>query len=369
MSEPIRVVVADDSPFVCRLLKGHLESSPDVRVVGTALDGPRALELTRELRPDAVTLDLGMPGMSGLEVLDRLMRHHPVPVLVISGVSRQAADLALEALRRGAVDFIFKYTPGVDTDAEALRREIVAKVRTAARVKVIRSLGDPAACDGPQPTLSAGASEETPTPEEPAEFGTEQVIVIGASTGGPVALRELLEELPVDFPAGILVVQHLPGTFTGVLAAQLDRRVRVRVKEAEEGDRLRPGLVLIAPGERHLLIRPNGRIDLVRAAKIRGHRPSIDVTMQSAAQAYGPRARGVLLTGMGTDGVIGLQWIRRRGGKTFVQDAASCVVNGMPQRALDKGVVDASGPPGQIAAWLLAELSPAGELLGVGPAF
>jgi two-component system chemotaxis response regulator CheB len=363
MSEPIRVVVADDSPFVCRLLTAHLQSSPDVRVVGTALDGPRALDLIRELRPDAVTLDLGMPGMDGLEVLDRLMREHPLPVILISGVSRQAADLALEALRRGAVDFIFKYTPGVNTDAEALRREIVAKVRTAARVKVIRSLGEPAVAEEPRLAVETGTAEEVHGPEESWALWTEPVIVIGASTGGPVALRELLEELPEDFPAGILVVQHLPGTFTGVLAAQLDRRVRVRVKEAEEHDRLRPGLVLIAPGERHLLVRPNGRIGLPRAAKIRGHRPSIDVTMQSAAQAFGARARGVLLTGMGTDGVIGLQWIRRRGGRTFVQDVASCVVGGMPQRALDRGLVDAAGTPAQIAAWLLAEQT-AGELSG-----
>jgi two-component system chemotaxis response regulator CheB len=365
MSEEIRIVVADDSPFVCRLLTSHLQSSPDIRVVGTALDGPRALELTRELRPDAVTLDLGMPGMTGLEVLEQLMRDCPIPVILISGVSRQAADLALEALQRGAVDFIFKYTPGVDTDAEALRREIIAKVRTAAQVRVLPSHNGSRVSGGPQSLPEAAGVETQSAPADPWTFGTEQVIVVGASNGGPVALRELLENLPVDFPAGFVVVQHLPASFTRVLAAQLDKRVALRIKEAEDGDRLQPGLVLIAPGDRHLLVRATGRVELRRAAKVRGHRPSIDVAMESAAQAFGAQARGVVLTGMGTDGLIGLASIRRRGGKTFAQDAASCVASEMPQRALEKGVASHVGSPRQIAEWLLEEHAAAEVTLGV----
>jgi two-component system chemotaxis response regulator CheB len=175
------------------------------------------------------------------------------------------------------------------------------------------------------------------------------VVVIGASTGGPVALRELLSNLPADFSAAIIVIQHMPASFTEVLAAQLDRQVPLMVKEAETGDLLQPGLVLVAPGDYHLLLQPNAQVELSQGPAIEGHRPSIDVTMQSVAQIYGARTRGIVLTGMGDDGSQGLISIRSKGGKTFCQDAASCVVNGMPQRAIEKGVVDHVAPPAEIA--------------------
>jgi two-component system chemotaxis response regulator CheB len=177
-------------------------------------------------------------------------------------------------------------------------------------------------------------------------------VVIGASTGGPPALQELLGHLPADFPGGIVVVQHLPAAFTGVLAAQLDRQGPLRVREACDGDLVQTSRVLVAPGDFHLLLRPDGRVELNRGPEIAGHRPSIDVTMQSAAQVYGPLARGVVLTGMGEDGTRGLATIRGRGGKTFAQDSATCVVNGMPHSAIETGVVDHVAPPAQIARLL-----------------
>jgi two-component system chemotaxis response regulator CheB len=371
MTRLIRIVVADDSPFVCRLLTSYLQSSSDLQVVGTALNGARAVELVKELRPDAVTLDLEMPEMNGLEALEHIMYECPTPVVLVSGVSRRAAAITLQALDMGAVDFILKYTPGVNTNPEALRQEIMAKVRVASQIKVIRSLRPrrpqnrqtvPSPRQAQDTTLSPTSPPTTPEVGDTvlervrrrdfSPFLPSGVVVIGASTGGPVALRELLSNLPADFPAAVIIVQHMPATFTGVLAAQLDRQVPFKVKEAEVGDRLQPGLVLVAPGGYHLLLRPDSQVELNQGPEIEGHRPSIDVTMQSVAQLYGARAKGVVLTGMGNDGSLGLVSIRAKGGKTFAQDADSCVVNGMPRRAIEKGIVDHVAPPAKIARLL-----------------
>jgi len=353
----IRVLVVDDSPFVCRLLTSHLHSSPEFEVVGTALNGSRAVDLVAELNPDVVTMDLEMPEMDGLEALQRVMYDHPTPVVMISGVSRRAAKITLQALEAGAVDFVLKYTPGIDTNPDALRLEILSKVRSAAKIKVVRSLRPYKEGMGWKKTavvkpLLNGDAKTAVRPERIIPYLPGGVVVIGASTGGPVAVRELLAELPSDFPAAIIVVQHIPASFTPVLAAQLDRRVAIKVKEAEAGDKLKAGQVLIAPGDFHLLVRPDSRIQLNQGPKIKGHRPSIDVTMQSVAQIYGSRTRGVVLTGMGDDGSLGLVAIHAKGGKTFAQDADSCVINGMPQRARERGVVDVVADPPRIADML-----------------
>jgi len=353
----IRVLVVDDSPFVCRLLTSHLQSSSEFEVVGTALNGARAVDLVAELNPDVVTMDLEMPEMDGLEALQRIMHDHPTPVVMISGVSHRAAKITLQALEAGAVDFVLKYTPGVDTNPDALRLEILSKVRAAAKIKVVRSLRPYKEGMGWKKTAvikppSNGDVKTAVRPERIIPYLPGGVVVIGASTGGPVAVRELLAELPSDFPAAIIVVQHIPASFTPVLAAQLDRRVAIKVKEAEAGDKLKAGQVLIAPGDFHLLVRPDSRIQLNQGPKIKGHRPSIDVTMQSVAQIYGSRTRGVVLTGMGDDGSLGLVAIHAKGGKTFAQDADSCVINGMPQRARERGVVDVVADPPRIADML-----------------
>ncbi|MEW6735268.1 MAG: chemotaxis response regulator protein-glutamate methylesterase [Acidobacteriota bacterium] len=355
----IRVVVADDSEFVCRLLVSHLQSDPDIQVVGTAPNGLRAVQIIKELRPDAVTMDLEMPLMNGLEALEQIMHESPTPVIVISGVSRRAASVTLQALEAGAIDFILKYTPGVDTNPELLRREIISKVRSASQIRVVRSLRVQKPELQPFPIASAsaiGLSEATATAREAVPFLPGGVVVIGASTGGPVALRDLLGNLPGDFSAAVLVVQHMPATFTKVLAANLNRAVPMKVKEAESIDRLEPGLVLVAPGGYHLLIGTDSRIRLTEGPEVEGHRPSIDVTMQSVTQLYGARTKGILLTGMGKDGCMGLVSIRAKGGKTFVQDAESCVVNGMPQSAIEMGVVDYVAPPQEIAKLLMATI-------------
>ncbi|HMF15146.1 MAG TPA: chemotaxis-specific protein-glutamate methyltransferase CheB [Gemmataceae bacterium] len=345
MSRPIRVVVVDDSPFVCRLMTSFLQSDQDVQVIATALDGQRAMEQVRRLKPDAVTLDLEMPGMNGLEVLDRIMHEMPTPVLIVSGVSRQGAAKTMVALEKGAVDFLLKYTPGVDTDSELLRREIVGKVRLASQIKVIRSL---AAAEKPRFSPDARPSAETGVPP----FLSVGIVVIGASTGGPQAVQTLLSHLPADFAGAVIVVQHMPAQFTPVLAAQLRRHVLLPVRHAADGDLLEPGLVFVAPGDRHLLVRGNGKLQVIEGPKVRGHRPCIDVTMQAVAEAFGPLARGIVMTGMGTDGTLGLEAIRRRGGRTYVQDPQSCMVSSMPSAARARGVVDQVAVPDELARLL-----------------
>ena len=362
MSTPYKVLVGDDSPFVCRLLQSYLKSAPDLEVVGTANDGPSIMQMVEELKPDVLTLDVEMPSISGLEVLEQIMSARPTPVIMVSGVSRKSAATTLKALELGAVDFILKYVPGVNTDPETLRHEVISKVRAAAKVKVARSLpGRKSALTEPDLNGSSRTKSESGLPAglpgsdaaaSKASGRLEGAVVIGASTGGPLALRELLGLLPPDFPYGVIVVQHMPANFTKVLATQLDRYVGLKVKEAEHGDRLRPGLVLVAPGDHHLIVTADSRVELHFGPKIGGHRPSIDVVMQSAAQVYGSQTIGVVLTGLGSDGALGLASIRARSGKTFAQDAESCVVSGMPQAAIEKRVVDHIAPPERIAQLL-----------------
>ena len=350
MSKPVRVLVADDSPFTCRLLTMYLQTSSDLQVVGTAQDGAQAIKLARELQPDLVTLDLTMPDMNGIEVLDIIMKECPVPVVVVSGVSRQAADMTLQALNHGAVDFIFKYVPGVDTDPTALREEIISKTRMASQIKVVRTIHSYR--EMPQGESQSPLKTPGPTGKAIQPFFQGNVIVIGASTGGPVALRTLVCSLPEDFLDAVVIVQHMPPEFTRVFAAHLEQRARLKVQEAKTGDPVQSGQVLIAPGGFHLLFNPDGRVELNQGVEIAGHRPSIDVTMQSAAQVFGAHTRGIVLTGMGEDGSMGLLSIRSKGGKTFAQDEQSSIVYGMPQRAINKGLADYVAPPAEIARLL-----------------
>lgn len=353
----VRVVIADDSPFLVRLLTSYLEASGEMEVVGTAGDGRSAVEAVSTLRPDALTLDLDMPGVGGLEALREIMRRCPTPCVLISGVSGRAATQTLQGLDDGAVDFVLKYQPGVSLDPEALRAEIVAKVLAAAKVQVIRSLPSNGRRQlGPFPLV------EAPSPMPVPAAANLDVVVIGASTGGPVAIRELLSHLPEDFCSAIVIVQHLPPSFTAVLANQLGRQCSLEVREADHGDRLAPGKVFVAPGGRHLLFGSDGSLRLTRGVPIHGHQPAIDVVMQSAAQVFTSRTTGILLTGMGDDGVEGLWSIRRAGGRTFAQDEATCVIYGMPRRAVERGAVITQAAVAEIARSLVHQRQNMGKV-------
>jgi two-component system chemotaxis response regulator CheB len=349
----ISVAIADDSPFTCRLLASYVEDGGECRVVGLAHDAQSTIELIRRESPDVLTLDLQMPGGDGLDLLRQLADEPPVSIVVISGVTRLAAATTLKALELGAVDFILKYTPDAPVSRASLRREIIAKVKAAAAAHPTRRPAPAAQQTGAQPQLPARAASRAAAPADAAG-----VVIIGASTGGPSAIGELITQLSAEFSAPCVIVQHLPATFTAPFAAQLKRHAKVPVRVAEEGDRLEPGLVLVAPGAMHLLIKPDGRVHLQAPAVKDFYRPSIDMAMSSAAEAYGAAAIGVVLTGIGNDGSEGLKQIRDAGGEGFVQDVASCIVPSMPERALQHAGADVVGTPERLGQVLSSRRKP-----------
>lgn len=336
----INVAIADDSPFTCKLLASYVEDGGECRVVGMAHDTQSTLDLIRRETPDVLTLDLQMPGGDGLELLRQLASEPPVSVVVISGVTRLAAATTLKALELGAVDFILKYTPTAPVSRASLRREIISKVKAAAAAHPARRVTTIA----PAPVVMPSAPPRT-TPRVAVSPDTPGVVVIGASTGGPTAIREVLTQLAEDFATPCVIVQHLPAAFTAPFAAQLGRHAKLKVKVAASGDHLEPGVALVAPGSMHLVIRPDGRISLQTPAEKDFYRPSIDLAMSSAADAFGAAAVGVVLTGIGNDGSEGLKRIRDAGGDCFVQEIASCIVPSMPERAMQRAGADLVGTP------------------------
>jgi two-component system chemotaxis response regulator CheB len=338
----IRVLLADDSAFMRHFLKSLLEVEGDIRVVGVARDGEEALEAVERLGPDVVTLDVEMPRMDGLSCLTALMERHPLPVVMVSSHTLPGARATMEALARGAVDFVPK--PGPELGRSAVQEFAVLlreKVRQAATVdrKRLTSLARPVGSPPP------------PTRKGQAESGLSRVLVIGASTGGPGALHRLLPELGPSPGCGILVVQHMLEGFTRALAEHLDRICPFPVAEAWEGAELRDGLCFVAPGGVHLLVDPSGCLSLDRSPPRHGVRPAVDVTLGSAAQ-FGPSAWGVILTGMGYDGVEGARKVKERGGIIVAEDASTAVVWGMPRAVVEAGLADYVLPLPQIAPLL-----------------
>jgi two-component system, chemotaxis family, protein-glutamate methylesterase/glutaminase len=360
----IRVAIADDSPFTCNLLASYIQEGGDCEVVGIAHDAQSTSVLVQTAKPDVLTLDLQMPGGNGLDLLRQIVAEGPqVAVVVISGVTRLAAATTLHALELGAVDFVLKFTPGAPVSRASLKREILTKVQMAATAHpVARRAARPTSLPAPAGVSAGPDAAPRAVPRWTFRPSALQqgvgAVVIGASTGGPRAIRELLEYLPADFASPCVIVQHLPASFTAPFAVQLGRHAHLIVKEAEPGDRLVPGRALVAPGAFHLLLRPAGGIDLQPAAADDMYRPSIDRTMISAAESYGASAVGVLLTGMGHDGAEGLKRIHDAGGETYVQDVASCVMGSMPERAIERGGADHIARPERIGQMLAGRSRP-----------
>jgi two-component system chemotaxis response regulator CheB len=348
----IRVFVVDDSAFARRAIARVLGADPAIAVVGEASSGADALLRVPSARPDLVTLDLDMPGMNGLTVLRTMLGRDPdLRVLMLSAHTQEGAEATVEALAAGAVDFLDKSRFGL-MEFEGLGRELVARVKALGRAG--RRTGGKAGADG----SSREQAGETPTPARsrllppaPVRLSAD-LCVLGASTGGPAAIQQVLEALPANFPLPLAIVQHMPPGFTGPFARRLDQRCRLRVREAAEGDRLEPGRVLIAPAGSHLRVKGNLAVGLSPEAGHARHVPSVDALMLSAARTRPGRVVGVLLTGMGDDGADGMAAIRAQGGITLAESEATCVVYGMPRAAYERGGVTHLLPLPEIARWL-----------------
>ena len=339
-SRPIRVLVVDDSAVMRRTLGDCLGAVDGIEVVGTASDGRKALAAAERLCPDVVTLDIHMPVLDGLATLDAMLALRPIPVIVVSALTQVGADITLDALDRGAVDYIPK-PEGGSAAVALLGEELVRKVRTVAGTDVNRILqirGDRKRRLQKRPSITASKEVSDECPSEIADA----CIVVGVSTGGPPALSLLFEGLAPPLPP-VVVVQHMPPNFTRPLAWRLDSISSLSIQEAAHGEVLRPNHVLIAPGGRHLELRRTGPVAkavIGDGPSVSSHKPSVDVLMQSAAAAFGPRCLGVIMTGMGRDGVAGCRAIREAGGFVLGQDADSSDVYGMNKVAFDQGGVD-----------------------------
>jgi len=340
----IRVLVVDDSAFVRKALSRMLSAAPDVEVAGLAADGPEGIAKTKELRPDVVTLDVKMPRLGGLETLERIMAECPTAVLLLSSLTQEGAEITLRGLELGALDFVDKSSVQGHMNLLTLTEELLTKIRALA--------GSPRAHGHLPPRVAV----EAPAPR-PSRAPHAQAVVIGASTGGPPALQAIIPHLPEGFAAAVMVVQHIPQGFTASLAARLAARSPLPVREARDGEVVAPGRVLIAPAGLHMTVRKRGSaVKVALDEEPRGslHRPSVDVLMTSVARVYGPRALGVVLTGMGADGAIGLGAIRDAGGRTLAESEESCVIYGMPKAAVEAGAVERSVPLAGMAAEIMA---------------
>lgn len=340
---PIRVLVVDDSALMRQLLTECLSGDPAIEVVGVAPDPLVARDKIKRLQPDVLTLDVEMPRMDGLTFLENLMRLRPMPVVMVSSLTQKGADVTLQALELGAVDFVPKPTIDVEAGIRSYAGELIAKIKSAARARVRGR------------TAVAGA------PVTVAKFGsrhfrtTDTVIAIGASTGGTEAIKAVLERMPADAPA-IVITQHIPAAFSGPFAQRMDRSSAMSVCEATNGQLILPGHAYIAPGDRHLEVARDGAryiCRLTEAPPENRHRPSVDVLFKSVARHVANNAIGAVLTGMGEDGARGLLLMREAGAPTLVQDEASSVVWGMPGAAFKLGAADRCVPLEQIAAELL----------------
>ena len=361
----IRVLIVDDSPFIRKALLRIFESEPSIAVVGVARNGKEAIEKVIELEPDVITLDIMMPGMDGLETLKIIMETKPTPVLMLSQYTHEGTELTLNALEFGAMDFVDKSTTGL-MDFFGLAKEIISKVKAITGQKPLR-IASSSRCE----------SITTMALQDYKSRGLIDAVAIGTSTGGPPALQVLLPKFPKDISFGVLIVQHMPHGFTGPLAKRLDTMCQIHIKEAEEGDKIEPGVALIAPSGLHMKVDRNvAKNRLLRSARndmkdnaqnchcearsaeaisSKGegrliklgveplnttHRPSVDVLFESVAKHYGNRAMGVILTGMGSDGAKGIRLMKEQGAVTLAQDEETSTIFGMPKVAIESGVID-----------------------------
>ncbi len=357
----VKVIIVDDSALVRQVLSEILSADPDIEVVGVAQDPYIAREKIKQLNPDVITLDVEMPKMDGVTFLSNLMRLRPMPVVMISSLTEKGADITLQALELGAVDFVSKPKIDVSAGLDEYAHEIRDKVKNAARIKVnaisdrlVRKRSGIESLEV-DPKLSADAVLSRRKGNKRFKT-TDKIIAIGASTGGTEAIREVLETMPPDAP-GIVISQHIPAAFSGPFAKRMDAASAMTVYEATDGQQILPGHVYIAPGSHHLIVERSGARYICRlndGSPVNRHKPSVDVMFRSVAQNVGPNAIGVLLTGMGDDGARGLLEMKENGAATVIQDENSSVVWGMPGEAAKLGAADTELPLDRITAKLMA---------------
>ena len=342
MDRVLKVLVVDDSAYVRKVVKQMLSRSPFLEVVGTARDGREALELVEQLEPDVVTCDLIMPELDGVGFVREQMRRRPLPIIIMS-IASETGEAALTALDAGAVDFVQKPTALATEKIFEVSDELIEKVKSAAGIPMGR-------------VKTSAPTAEATRQQTPASVTSKQladVVVIGISTGGPQALKQLIPQLPADFPAPVAMVMHMPVGYTEMYARKLDELSPLEVREAREGDVLRAGLVLLAPAGRHLTFRRRAGGEVSAHLDARPfelpHRPAVDVLFQSAAEVYRQRVLGVVMTGMGSDGKQGAAWIKAQGGLVYTESEETCVVYGMPSSVVEAGLSDRSVPLDRMA--------------------
>src|SRR5208282_3816827 len=342
-NKKFRVLIVDDSAFMRKVLETIFNADDHLQVVGHAKDGREAVALAESLKPDVITMDINMPHVDGLQATAQIMTTNPRPIVIVSSESREGAASTLKALELGAIEFVAKPSSGIDLDMQSVKEDLLRKVRMAAKVRVVRTASRIASTV----QKSNGASQNAPPPVAPRpapSSGLDQrfpVVVLAASTGGPATVMRLAPGFTREFPAAVILVQHMPAAFTTQYAAQLAEFTGIRVKEAEPNESLQPGTFYICPGGHHLRVTPTGRIQLDGSSgRINGYLPNIDATMESVAAFAGAMGIGAILTGMGNDGTNGAKAIKAAGGMVLAQDEATCVIFGMPAEAIKAGAVD-----------------------------
>lgn len=374
----IRVLVADDSAFMRKVLCSIIAADPTLEVAGEARDGREAVAQSEALNPDVITMDINMPHMDGLQATEVIMSSKPKPIVIVSSESREGADITLKALELGAIDFVAKPSSGIDLDMNSVRDEMSRKIKMASKVRVVRTavktkLAQEIANSAPRVDASlpsgyaqnAAAAQQAAISEARAQAATSAfaggsavgavrssgkfpIVVIAASTGGPATLMKFIPNFPKDFPGAVLLVQHMPASFTAQFAQQLAEAAVIKVKEAEPGEIMQAGNLYLCPGSSHMRVSQTGRLTLDEGARINGYRPCADVTLETAADFAGNMGIGVVLTGMGNDGCKGVQRIKSVGGHVIAQDETTSVIFGMNAEAIKTGAVDQILPLEQI---------------------
>ncbi len=342
-AKKFRVLIVDDSAFMRKVLETIFNADEQLAVAGQAKDGREAIAMAESMKPDVITMDINMPHVDGLQATAHIMTTNPKPIVIVSSESKEGAASTLKALELGAIEFVAKPSGGIDLDMQSVKDELLRKVRMAAKVRVVRTASRLASAlqsggTGSRPAASPVTNRSAQPVSNDQRF---PVVVLAASTGGPATVMRLATGFTRDFPAAVILVQHMPATFTSQYALQLAEFTNIRVKEAENNESLAPGTLYICPGGQHLRVQPSGRIQLDgTSGRIGGYLPNIDVTMESVAAFAGPLSIGVVLTGMGSDGANGTKAIKAAGGLALAQDEATSVIFGMPAEAIKTGAVE-----------------------------